>query len=144
MKNIRGFFSENVHFLMEKFLVYLNRLVFVMARRWIGSQTEWRLLPQYVLEAWHLIIYVCGQTHCGAPCGFLVVCFQIVIEYFALFHYSVCDSCMLYYDDSQTRCDNFCYFLLLYCTQNPFSKEAFCTSRKHTHVVLTLLNRIFI
>ena len=32
MKNIRIFLSENFHFLVEKFSVYLNRLVFVMVR----------------------------------------------------------------------------------------------------------------
>ena len=30
MKNIRGFLSENFHFLVIKFSVYLNRHVFVM------------------------------------------------------------------------------------------------------------------
>ena len=30
MKNIRVFLSENLHFLVAKFLVYLNRRVFVM------------------------------------------------------------------------------------------------------------------
>ena len=30
MKNIRFFFSENSHFLVVKFSVYLNRRVFVM------------------------------------------------------------------------------------------------------------------
>ena len=32
MKNIRFFLSENFHFLVVKFSVYLNRLVFVMSR----------------------------------------------------------------------------------------------------------------
>ena len=34
MKNIRLFLSEDFHFLVAKFLIYLNRRVFVMVRRY--------------------------------------------------------------------------------------------------------------
>ena len=42
MKNIRIFYLKNCHFLVVKFSVYLNRRVFVMARRMLMHCTVLR------------------------------------------------------------------------------------------------------
>ena len=42
MENIRFFLSENFHFLVVKFSIYLNRRVFVMGRIDIGVKTAFQ------------------------------------------------------------------------------------------------------
>ena len=55
------------------------------------SQTKWRLSPQSVSDGCRLTMNVCGRTHRGLVCGFLVFWIHIASEPFALFHQSVCD-----------------------------------------------------
>ena len=63
----------------------------LIARRWVGPQTKWRLPPQSVSEGWCLTINVFGRTHRGPVCGSLVFWLQIAIEHFASFHHSAYD-----------------------------------------------------
>ena len=59
----------------------------LIARRWVGTQTKWRLPPQSVSAGCRLTIIVWGR---GPICGFLGFWLQIAIEPFVLFHHSVC------------------------------------------------------
>ena len=56
----------------------------LIARRWVGAQTKWRLPSKSVSDGWCLTINVCGWAYRSPVCGFLVFWLQMAIELFAL------------------------------------------------------------
>ena len=63
----------------------------LIARRWVGPQTKWRLPPQSISDGRCLAIYVCGRTLRGPVYGFLEFWLQSGIDPLALFHHGVFD-----------------------------------------------------
>ena len=55
MKNIRNVLSENFHFLVVKFLVYLNRHVFVMTWEFNSLQGKCKKIKTKKLETAYLL-----------------------------------------------------------------------------------------
>ena len=63
MKNIRFFLSENFHFLVVKFSVYLNRHVFVMIlHNYSFSYIFWSFMIEPIQSFENLY-----ESHCGEP-----------------------------------------------------------------------------